>query len=140
MPYLKLKRTRKPLFLQLETTKTLKKLKIEEKIFQFFLKSPVSRIVPKNVKWGGTLWNFLNVHFVAKYHKIDEGTLCEKNFPKKVSQCRKNSEQLKFRKKFGQSHSAEKMGEVSKCKKKWKGGPLRFGMVLLEALDTLKMK
>ena len=30
-PYLRLKKTRKPLFLQLETTKALKKLKIEKK-------------------------------------------------------------------------------------------------------------
>ena len=32
---------------------------------KFFLKSPVSRIVPKNAK-EGTLWDFLNVHSVAK--------------------------------------------------------------------------
>ena len=58
-PYLRLKKTRKPLFLQLETTKALKKLKIEKKnfrfFFEFFSKFPVSRIVPKNVK-GGTLF------------------------------------------------------------------------------------
>ena len=36
----------KPLFLQLETTKALKKLKIEK----IFLKFPVNRIVPKNLK------------------------------------------------------------------------------------------
>ena len=35
-PYLRLKKTRKPLFLQLETTKALKKLKIEEKLSEFF--------------------------------------------------------------------------------------------------------
>ena len=35
-PYLRLKKTRKPLFLQLETTKTLKKLKIEIKKFPYF--------------------------------------------------------------------------------------------------------
>ena len=34
-PYLRLKKTRKPLFLQLETTKALKKLKIEKKIPNF---------------------------------------------------------------------------------------------------------
>ena len=52
-PYLRLKKTRKrkPLFLQLETTKALEKLKIEKKI-PIFLKFPVSRIVPKNVKRG----------------------------------------------------------------------------------------
>ena len=39
-PYLRLKKTRKrkPLFLQLETTKALKKLKIEKKISDFFSK------------------------------------------------------------------------------------------------------
>ena len=56
-PYLRLKKTRKPLFLQLETTKALKKLKIEKKNFRFFCiffsKLPVSRIVPKNLKGGG---------------------------------------------------------------------------------------
>ena len=36
-PYLRLKKTRKPLFLQLETTKALKKLKIEKKSFRIFL-------------------------------------------------------------------------------------------------------
>ena len=51
-PYLRLKKTRKPLFLQLETTKALKKLKIEKKNSDFFSKFPVSRIVPKNVKGG----------------------------------------------------------------------------------------
>ena len=55
-PYLRLKKTRKPLFLQLETTKALKKLKIQKKNSEFFLnffsKFPVSRIVPKNVKGG----------------------------------------------------------------------------------------
>ena len=35
-PYLRLKKTRKPLFLQLETTKALKKLKIEKKFPNFF--------------------------------------------------------------------------------------------------------
>ena len=52
-PYLRLKKTRKPLFLQLETTKALKKLKSKKEIpifFDFFSKFPVSRILPKNVK------------------------------------------------------------------------------------------
>ena len=91
-PYLRLKKTRKrkPLFLQLETTKDFKKLKIEkysEFFFEIYLKFPVSRIVPKNVK-GGTLWDFLNIHSVAKYQKVMGGTI--KKFGKKsVSQCRK---------------------------------------------------
>ena len=80
-PYLRLKKTRKPLFLQLETTKALKKLKIEKKKSEFFLKFPVSRIVPKNVK-GGTLWDFLNIHSVAKYQKLMGGTI--KKFGKKI--------------------------------------------------------
>ena len=53
-PYLRLKKTRKPLFLQLETTKALKKLKIEKKnfriFFEFFFEISIffeSRIVPK---------------------------------------------------------------------------------------------
>ena len=75
-PCLRLKKTskRKPLFLQLETTKALKKLKIEKKIrffSEFFLKFPVGLIVPKNVK-EGTLWDFLNIHSVAKYQKLME--------------------------------------------------------------------
>ena len=37
-PYVRLKKTRKLLFLQLETTKALKKLKIEKKNSEFFLK------------------------------------------------------------------------------------------------------
>ena len=47
------------------------------------MKFPVSRIVPKNVK-GGTLWDFLNIHSVAKYQKLMGGTI--KKFRKEVSQ------------------------------------------------------
>ena len=75
--------------------------------------------MPKNVK-GGTLWDFLNIHSVAKYQKLMGGT---KKFGKKlVSQCRKRR---------GKSHSVEK------------SGPFCFGMafyLMLEALDALKMK
>ena len=83
-PYLRLKKTRKrkPLFLQLETTKALKNLETEKKFRFFFeisLKFPVSRIVPKNVK-RGTLWDFLNIHSVVKYQKLMGGTI------KKVSE------------------------------------------------------
>ena len=85
-------RKRKPLFLQLKTTKALKKLKFEKKnpiyFFEIFLKFPVSRIVPKNVK-GGTLWDFLNIHSVVKYQKLMGGTI-----KKSVSQCRKKEESL----------------------------------------------
>ena len=50
-------------------------------------------MVPKNVK-GATLWDFLNIHSVAKYQKLMGGTL-KKNWKKKsVSQCRKKEESL----------------------------------------------
>ena len=55
--------------------------------------------MPKNVK-GGTLWDFLNIHFFTKYQKLMGGTI------KKISE--KN-----------QSHSAEKRRKVSQCRKKW---------------------
>ena len=82
------------------------------------MKFPVSRIVPKNVK-GGTLWDFLNIHSVAKYQKLMGGTI-KKIRKKSVSQCRKKEESL----------SVEKRG------------PFCFGMafyLMLEALDALKM-
>ena len=107
-PYLKLKKTRKrkPLFLQLETTKALKKLKIEKKKFEFFsdffLKFPVSRIVPKNVKRGGAL-GFFEHPFYCKISKID-GRNNKRNFGKKsVSQCRKKEESLIVSKKVDPS-------------------------------------
>ena len=84
------------------------------------MKLPVSRIVPKNVK-GGTLWDFLNIHSVAKYQKLMGGTI------------------KKFRKK-NQSHSAEKKEESLSVEK---SEPFCFGMVfylMFEALDALKMK
>ena len=76
--------------------------------------------MPKNIK-GGTLWNFLNIHPVAKYQKLMGGTI------KKISE--KN-----------QSHSAEKGGKSHIVEK---SGPFCFGMafyLMLEALDALKMK
>ena len=102
VPYLRLKKTRKPLFLQLETTKALKKL-IEKKLSNFsnfFLNFPVSYIVPKNVK-GGPL-GFFEHPFCCKILKIDGGTI------------------RKFREKnqkFEQSHSAEKKGKSYNVKK-----------------------
>ena len=104
-PYLKLKKTRKrkPFFLKLETTKALKKLKIEKKFqifFEFFLKFPVSRIVPKKVK-GGTLWDFLNIHSNAKNQKLMGGTMKEK-----------------IREKISLTVSKKKR-KVSECQKKW---------------------
>ena len=53
--------------------------------------------MPKNVK-GGTLWDFLNIHSVAKYQKLMGGTI--KKFRKKIS--------VTVPKKGGKSHSAEK--------------------------------
>ena len=60
-----------------------RRLKIEGNFFsETFLKSPVSRIVPKNVKWG----TFLNIHSVAKYQKIEGGPFGDiKKFAKKKS-------------------------------------------------------
>ena len=64
-PYLRLKKTRKPLFIQLETTKALKKRKIEKKIrifFEFFFEVSGKSHSAENVKGGGrffscwTLW------------------------------------------------------------------------------------
>ena len=69
-------------------------------MFSIFLKSPVSRIVPKNVK-GEILSDFLNIHSVAKYQKNDGGS-----FGEMIEISEKNE-------KFEQSHSAEKRGKVS---------------------------
>ena len=69
----------------------------------------------------GTLWDFLNIHSVAKYQKLMGGTI--KKIRKKIS--------LTVPKKGGKSHSVEK------------SGPFCFGMafyLMLEALDALKMK
>ena len=55
--------------------------------------------MPKNVK-GGTLWDFLNIHSVAKYQKLIRGTI--KKIREKIS--------LTVPKKGGKSHSVEKGG------------------------------
>ena len=55
-----------------------------------FLKSPVSRIEPKNVK-EGTSWDILNIHFVAKkekQRKLQKSLAKPKNMHKKVGQGR----------------------------------------------------
>ena len=42
------------------------------------------------LKWG-TLWDFFNIHSVAKYEKIEGGLSGDiENFSKKVSQSREN--------------------------------------------------
>ena len=70
--YLRLKKTRKPLFLQLETTKALKKLKIEKKklpiFFEFFFEVSGKSHSAENVK-GGTLFLMLDAldAFKMKY-------------------------------------------------------------------------
>ena len=74
------------------------------------MRSPVSRIVPKNVK--GDLWNFLNIHSVAKYQKIKRGTLWSN---------KKDSEKNE---KFEQSHKAEKRESLIVSKKVEKGALL----------------
>ena len=62
--------------------------------FLIFLKFLVSRIVPKNLKGG--LWNFSNIHSVAKEKKIEGGTLWRhwKNLQKKVSRSRNNKQKI----------------------------------------------
>ena len=69
-------KTQKPLFLQLGTTKALKKVKIEENFFpiffSFFEVSGKSHSAEKCKR--GTLWDFLNIHSVAKDQKIDGGS------------------------------------------------------------------
>ena len=52
-PYLRLKKTRKPLFLQLETTKALKKLKFEEKKFPMFFEVSGKSHSAEKCKRGG---------------------------------------------------------------------------------------
>ena len=79
----------------------------------------------------GTLWDFLNIHSVAKYQKIDGGSF---GATKKIRE--KNE-------KFEQSHSAEKRGESLIVSRKVERGPFCFGMafyLILEVLDALKMK
>ena len=46
-----------------------------------------SLTMPKN--WKGDPLGFFNIHSVAKHQKIEGGPFWEKNFRKKVSQCRK---------------------------------------------------
>ena len=89
----------------METTKPLKKLIIEEIIFPEFLfevsgKSSKSLgiTVPKIIK-EGTIWDFLNIHSVAKYQKIEGGPLetfkklSEKKSHKTEITCTKNFDQ-----------------------------------------------
>ena len=103
-----------------ETTKALKKLKIEKKNFRIFFEVSGKSHSAEKCK-RGTLWDFLNIHSVAKYQKLMGGTI--KKFRKKIS--------VTVPKKGGKSHSVEK------------SGPFCFGMafyLMLEALDALKMK
>ena len=51
---------------------------------------------------GGTLWDFLNIHSVAKYQKLMRGTI-KKVRKKIVSQCRKKEESLIVSKKVDPS-------------------------------------
>ena len=99
-PYLRLKKIRNPLFLQLETTKALKKLKIEFKefpknffriFFEVFGKSHSAEKCKRDPL------GFFEHPLCCKISKNDGGT--EKNFGKNG--------------KFEQSHSAEKWGKVS---------------------------
>ena len=77
--------------------------------------------MPKNVK--GTLWEFLNVHSVAKYQKIDVGSFGAIN---------------KFRGKMRSLNSftvPKKRKSLIVSKK-----ALEWLFISLEALDALKMK
>ena len=69
-PYLRLNKTRKPLFLQLETA-----------IFFDFIFEVSGKSHSTEKCKRGTLWDFLNIHSVAKYQKIDGGAI--KKFRKK---------------------------------------------------------
>ena len=117
-PYLRLNKTRKPLFLQLETTKTLKKLKIEENIFpnffRIFLKSPVSRIVPKNVKGGtfGIFWTTILLQNIKKMMRGPCGAI------KQILEKMRNLNSLRVPKKR-KSHSVEKSGKGDPSTLEW---------------------
>ena len=83
---------------------------MRKKILIFFEVSGKSHSAEKSKR--GTLWDFLNIHSVAKYQKLMGGTI------NKISE--KN-----------QSHSVEKSGPF--C------FGMAF-YLMLEALDALKMK
>ena len=74
MPYLRLNKTRKPLFLQLETTKALKKL-TEEKFSEIFFEVSGKSHSCKKCKRDPLGLLYFAIHSVAKYQKIDGGTL-----------------------------------------------------------------
>ena len=105
-PNLRLKNTRKrkPLFLQLETTKALKKLKIEKQISEFFSNFfEVSGKSHSAEKCKGGALGFFEHPFCCKISKID-GRNNKKKFGKKsVSQCRKKEESLIVSKKVDPS-------------------------------------
>ena len=78
-PYLRLKKTRKrkPLSLQLETTKALKKLKIEKNIsifFRSFFEVSGKSHSAEKCKTGDAL-GFFEHPFCCKISKIDRGTI-----------------------------------------------------------------
>ena len=75
--------------------KKLKKLKIEKKnsdFFRIFFEVSGKSHSAEKCK-RGTLWDFLNIHSVAKYQKLMGGTI-KKIRKKSVSQCRKKEESL----------------------------------------------
>ena len=79
------------------------------------MKSPIRRIVPKNLK-GRALQDFLNIHSVAKYEKIDGGTLWSN---KKISEKMRNLNSLTVPKKRGKSHSVKKTGRGHPSALEW---------------------
>ena len=62
----------------------------KKKFPKFFLKSPVSRIVPKNVKRGGRTLRFFEHPFFCKIEKIEIKKNAKKKFHKAQITCSKN--------------------------------------------------
>ena len=97
------------------------------RVFSFFSNVEVSGKSHSAEKCErGTLWDFLNIHSVAKYQKLMGGT---------IKKFRKNMRILN-------SLTVPKKRGKSQCRKKWKGRPFCFGMafyLMLEALDALKI-
>ena len=93
-PYLRLKNSKRTSKCQVFSSTVPEWEKNSKKNFDFFFKSPVRRIVPKNVK-GETLWDFLNIHSIQNRKKLrgpfgDIKKICEKKSHKAEITCTKN--------------------------------------------------
>ena len=76
--------------------KLSKNLKLRKKIpifFRNFFEVSGKSHSAEKCKRGGTPWDFLNIHSVAKYQKLMGGTI-KKIRKKSVSQCQKKEENL----------------------------------------------